>query len=1803
MTNSTPIDVINYIKEAYLKYYDSAFWLKEEKLLNERRSLINKDSILAKEVLLEAVFPYPSEISVEDACFEAGLSSETAKYLGKIVFGENFKLRSHQARALIASVSKTSKKKNVIVTSGTGSGKTESFLLPVIARILEERAINKDSGYINKWWEQNSQSSQTWKGVRSSIVSVHKPAVRAMLLYPTNALVEDQISRLRRASFVARDIFGLPLFYFGRYTGATPGGTKFPGSSSRFPDKAEIRKLSREMELLATEANKIKNSSEDIQIQFSDPLCGEMLNRWDMLESPPDILITNVAMLNVMLMRENEENLFEQTKNWIKEDKNNVFSFIVDELHSYRGTAGTEVALVIRNLLNRLDLSPESNQIRFLGTSASLDGEKGKEYLEQFFGVKRDTFEILKGNQLLPNIDIKKCRNILTKTLENNNNNQEKIALLKGFSPRDILGQACINTGIQDDGRIVPSTITEIKDEIFGQDKKIELFNRFLKLVDLENNTLEPKPSFRSHMFLKQIQGIWACSNIECSEVEEQYKYPDRNIGQLLERPAIKCKCGGQVLELLYCYSCGEHYLGGYITKSDENSLDGFYLESGNTDLTLNVHTQPTQRDAKNYQWFWPNKYPEKHFSKSWSHTNPANKKTYNFNFANAFYDPLLGKLKQATSPDEVKGTMYWGPQNNEIHYPSLPEKCPSCGDERKQKKKGKSNLSNFFQGVEVNSPILGLRTGLNATAQLIVSNLSTIIGEKDNSEQFICFTDSRDDAADLASGLEVRHFESLIRQLIVRNLDQDFLHNYDDAKNVVKKNQNNENLNEIEIKVLNKIKNNNELHTAILMETLNLANDDQKILIENYKENLNKPHSIEWANLLLMIFEDLRKLGVNPSGTMHSKQKIEDHPWWEYFDEYATENFITSSEIKENVVKDFKVQLSKHIAKSLFDAAGKDLETLGIAIIQPLGKFGSILNLKDSEATLILSNIIRLIGQRKLFQGGEIDRTSINPPEFLKPYIKKISIKLFRNEIEFTNDIKKCLLDNNIISENWILKTDQGNSLKLELRIINSDELYRCIKCSRITASIPQKVCTSSKCESGEFTKIINNDQDYYAWLSKLNPNKLKVEELTGQTKPISEQRRRQRLFKGAFLENEPKKTNSIQGLSVTTTMEVGVDIGSLQLVLMANMPPQRFNYQQRVGRAGRKGQIFSYAATLSRGGSHDEYYYENSKKITGDNPPPPYLDLSRPEIARRIISAECLRLAFLSLTDKPEKGRSTHGEFGTYNQWDTSYKIRILEWFQNSDEVETITKKITSFTNLDNKSVIGIISYIRHELCNEISNVCRDTKYIQDELSERLATSGILPMFGFPTRVRSLFFDKTNAKELDDVTVTDRPIDHAIWSFSPGAQIVKDKRIYTVCGYALKNINYDGIKNDPDPLGQPLKLFRCLDLDCGHTLIDPSDTCPNCGNETYTFNMYQPKGFLSLPPQDYDGKNRNRGSSMTAPIPAFSENYENNISFGSLKVALSDSKPIALINDNDGKLFDFKRNGYQRIITDSNLYRDETPRWFEDLQSERQGAVGTMYVTDILTMYIANGKDFGCNGLLDYEGQISARTALTSFAEILKIASAKYLDIDPIELQVGIQKKKEISCTTAQIFMADALENGAGYTRHLYNEEKLKGLLSSFYKDFLRSWESQGHLNCDRSCYECLRNYSNRYIHPYLDWRLGLDLCEIALGIDLNIQRWLDQAESHALVFKNLCHGYEIDTQIEYLSGLVGIKNKINNKALILCHPLWHTREGLIQDQQDEAKMELINKYPNINYEYVDIRDLQHRPQNYIRKIMNDI
>ena len=254
------------------------------------------------------------------------------------------------------------------------------------------------------------QESSTWKDNRPR-------AIRTMILYPLNALAEDQMIRLRKAlnsrrpdGTGARDWLDAHRdghrFYFGRYTGRTP----VSGEKDKMTTKLREEKRILERGWNAAKEAAEKNHNPDLlyHVPCMDLDSAEMWDRFSMQQDAPDILITNYSMLNVMLMRDNEAGMFESTKQWLQEDSSHVFHLVIDELHTYRGTSGTEVAYLLRILLDRLGLTPESSQVQFLASSASLEESwQSMEYLREFFGYTEPAFSsrfVLLSNPKLPRV-------------------------------------------------------------------------------------------------------------------------------------------------------------------------------------------------------------------------------------------------------------------------------------------------------------------------------------------------------------------------------------------------------------------------------------------------------------------------------------------------------------------------------------------------------------------------------------------------------------------------------------------------------------------------------------------------------------------------------------------------------------------------------------------------------------------------------------------------------------------------------------------------------------------------------------------------------------------------------------------------------------------------------------------------------------------------------------------------------------------------------------------------------------------------------------------------------------------------------------------------------------------------------------------------------------------------------------------------------------------------------------------------------------------------------------------------------
>jgi len=233
-------------------------------------------------------------------------------------------------------------------------------------------------------------------------------ALRAVILYPLNALVEDQLRRLRTT--LDNEVLRAWLdqhrrgnrITFGRYTGLTPvAGPETADRRNRL--RAHLREAAEQRRQVLAGLARDRSLDRDTAFFFPNLEGGEMWSRWDMQDQPPDILITNYSMMNIMLMRSMETPIFDTTRQWLAGDQSRLFHLVVDELHTYRGTPGTEVAYLIRVWLDRLWLTPDSSQLRIIASSASLTSDAaGLDYLEAFFGRNRNHFRVIGGNTETP---------------------------------------------------------------------------------------------------------------------------------------------------------------------------------------------------------------------------------------------------------------------------------------------------------------------------------------------------------------------------------------------------------------------------------------------------------------------------------------------------------------------------------------------------------------------------------------------------------------------------------------------------------------------------------------------------------------------------------------------------------------------------------------------------------------------------------------------------------------------------------------------------------------------------------------------------------------------------------------------------------------------------------------------------------------------------------------------------------------------------------------------------------------------------------------------------------------------------------------------------------------------------------------------------------------------------------------------------------------------------------------------------------------------------------------------------------
>ena len=685
-----------------------------------------------------------------------------------------------------------------------------------------------------------------------------------------------------------------------------------------------------------------------------------------------------------------------------------------------------------------------------------------------------------------------------------------------------------------------------------------------------------------------------------------------------------------------------------------------------------------------------------------------------------------------------------------------------------------------------------------------------------------------------------------------------------------------------------------------------------------------------------------------------------------------------------------------------------------------------------------------------------------------------------------------------------------------------------------------------------------IDNPNDYYLTLLNSTDNvyRLHCEEMTGQTTKADSQKR-QRLFQDIFLKTENPIVEGIDLLSVTTTMEAGVDIGSLSAVMMGNVPPQRFNYQQRVGRAGRRGNPLSIALTVARSTSHDLTNFQEYERMVSDTPKDPYLEIRTKEIAERIIYKEIL---YAAMKEEYSGHDSVHGNFGTVEQWD-KHKIGVSNWLNsNRTEVKRIISVVSAGTDISESQKNEIEDFIYNHFIDRISSIAASADYSQNYLSERLANAGLLPMFGFPTRTRNLYLSMP--KKLPAEDVVSRDIDMALNSFAPGHEIVKDKKVYRAVGVVDYEYNKSHIirpkSNSLNIYPQPLN--RCQV--CGFTSISQdSDICPVCGNEMQKIKICSPLGFCvdyNMPVEDFNGSYDWYSPNSDIKLDCEQSLQEcPQVKNMSIRNNIVPSQGLVhLVNDNNGDYYKLGKNN-DGIYVSRDAYPEEIKNTL-NLFNETKYAFVSSKTTGVLTLSIAKVSDDICLSPLNSENPNShaVRAAFLSWGYLVRKSVSYYLDIDSSELTVGFyitpQTKK------AEIFFVEQLENGAGYCNYLsgrrYKDVPLKAIITPLIEDgeIYNLLTSNNHQEgCTSSCYDCIRDYSNQSVHHLLDWRLGLDLARLSYDsnakIDFTVPYW---HRFITITIKNILlkHKYTVK---ETNNTLIGVDPYGENFCLV--HPLW--------------------------------------------------
>lgn len=1728
-------EVSDQIENDLQRYLEATYHLRHPRLIKERRALMNEGET-ATEPWVEATPTYVSGDRFRDLDLPTTVVDllKDLEQDGLDIFDPPYQ---HQADALEAFFADDD---DLIVSTGTGSGKTEIFLYSILGQLAREA----DRG----------QTSE-------------QRGIRTLILYPMNALVADQLSRMRlmfgdtEGAATLEEYMGRRV-QFGQYTSRTPYHGEYDTDKNTRRVKPVIDRyldLQREQPDLYEELHEtgripaknlsgFRNFGASKEEQFrTQPGDRELFTRQEMHSSneyggTPDILITNYSMLEYTLLRPIEQPLFEDTKDWLDADPDNELNIVLDEAHLYRGAQGAEVSLLLNRLLQNLDISRD--RVRFILTSATMGDniqEAAPDFAAQLTAGEKDDFAVITGEQrefpggasadrrtaeLLRRIeyqlsDHSKLRNFATERgwdeLAADSRAEVQRYLANQLEGDPLFRRA--HGHLRDE----PLPLSELADALFEdveQEIAREATGNLLYLCtearEGEDQALLPT---RLHMFLKGLPAQYACVNPDCPG--RRVTEGEDLLGRLYANPHTTCpECGSRVFELISHRTCGAAYLRAYLRSGDGRGPTFLWTnpenESEMDEMHLLVENPRSDPDpAHEHNRSLAETTTQRHLNISSGHLVDAR-----------HTDDESAEYIEVCEPTEE-------PPDDDAPWSWT--QCPACGIEERWRNNETKVEDLVTKGEEPFANIVRSMFGIQPADP-----------EKDDlpneGRKILCFSDGRQKAArlarDLQANVELDSFREVITDIIssaeepisMNRLFAEFAV-YCHKNNIVFFDDSDERTNQNGVQYQGSRSHFESIQERLeeIVDEFFLESIDDILEAPNAREAISeRPHQYE-QTLLRSIGDEYYSI---PAALIGYLAPTED----------LIQTFLSEvPDLERDLVESILIESLRHACEER--AFDKEID------------------------------IFRRAQSHSYTRRMDPDESGIPYEQIIPDYVKEavgeaVSEDQWQdfNRTLMTN--KPMLFEANAHGNYFV----NPSATRIELRL--NENWYRCEGCHRFSIVSLNDKCPHEDCR-GTLVEVGDDDIHFQARKGFLrepprevssgekDPLTLRSEEHSAQlsAKDNSDAFARSEKYELLFqdiLVGENDVDQPIDVLSCTTTMEVGIDIGSLTGVAMRTVPPAPENYEQRAGRAGRRGVGLSTIVTFADNSPHESHYFENPAEMITSDGTEPIIYTGNEKIARRHINASLLAQYFDPTTVETEadvfRSLSTTQEFF---EGSGEYTLDAFgEWIQETiltADSETVRHLGTLMPEAlgDGRGEDWRATLIR-ETAEEFLADLRDLQEqanweeksgTDEDLLSVLLDAALLPTFSFPTdvcdfTVRANEQDSSVPKTKYEMS---RDLKQALSTYVPGREIVVDKKTYESYGLYFKfaenpvNRAEDNAWDDLDLLNWCPVCETVFD-EQSEMLSETSMNCPVCGEpDLNSLQMYTPPAFAPEvdqygAPEEGSEYNDERvyATQPKYPLTTTSRNTadlsggEDVKQFGPSTVGRLTDEALLVANfgpDEEGFAVCTKCGAVSRSGELSNPHNRPYPkdmRFIEQYEWDDQCS-GSTITTSFSHDFRSDLTVFRIPLMSEMEFVPDAswfETAGQSLSEALIMGASRALGIENNELEGGYRSRSAETLDRddvrgiIEVFLFDTTAGGAGFSSKVWG---------AFDEVLAETRHILDQCTCDSACHNCLQRYQNRHLHDSLNRHQGLALLDYAetgdppglrTGKIQNLVRQLEQA-----------------------------------------------------------------------------------------------